>query len=191
MPNHVTNILKFHCTTERFVEIANFLKGGEDKPFGTVDFNTVIPMPDYIFRGNLGIEEKEKYGKDNWYDWSIEHWGTKWNAYDCVVDIDPELHTLEFYTAWNCVVKVIDEISKTFPDVIITYKWADEDFGYNVGKVKVKNGRGSVLIPDGGTNEAIELAAEVQGVTPEEWGYTKDENGDYQYNEDADGRYDW
>ena len=38
---------------------------------GSIDFNKVIPMPDYIFQGNLGMAEREKYGKENWYDWSI------------------------------------------------------------------------------------------------------------------------
>jgi len=41
------------------------------------DFNKIVPMPDFIFKGNLGQKEKEEYGKNNWYDWSITNWGTK------------------------------------------------------------------------------------------------------------------
>lgn len=45
---------------------------------GSIDFNKVIPMPEHIFRD---MAEREKYGKDNWYNWSIAHWGTIWNSY--------------------------------------------------------------------------------------------------------------
>ena len=33
------------------------------------DFEKIIPMPENIFRGNLGNEEREQYGDNNWYDW--------------------------------------------------------------------------------------------------------------------------
>lgn len=33
-----------------------------------VDFNNIIPMPDNIYRGNLGPKERKLYGENNWYD---------------------------------------------------------------------------------------------------------------------------
>lgn len=46
MPNHITNVLEFNCSDERFREIAEFLQGErKDEPLGVVDFNVLIPMP--------------------------------------------------------------------------------------------------------------------------------------------------
>jgi len=61
-----------------------------------VTFHKLIPMPDNIFRGDLGEEERKLYGVYNWYDWSIEHWGTKWDA--CRAQFTPEC--VMFSTAW-------------------------------------------------------------------------------------------
>ena len=48
MPNHITNILEFECTPERFKVIAESLKSNPDEPLGQVDFNTLIPMPESL-----------------------------------------------------------------------------------------------------------------------------------------------
>lgn len=81
---------------------------------GSIDFNKVIPMPEHIFRGNLGMAEREKYGKDNWYDWSIAHWGTKWNSYGydgAYTPQDFDEH-IEFQTAWSRPVQAIAALAK-------------------------------------------------------------------------------
>ncbi len=43
-----------------------------------------------------------KYGFDNWYDWRIANWDTKWNSYDVDVELD-EMDRLyvSFLTAWS------------------------------------------------------------------------------------------
>ena len=70
MPNHVTNIVRVSGDPEKVRAMFEAIK--DDKiGLGSLDFNKVIPMPAHIFRGNLGMAEREKYGKENWYDWSI------------------------------------------------------------------------------------------------------------------------
>ena len=37
---------------------------------------------DALREGKQAIENIAKYGYKDWYDWSIDNWGTKWNAYE-------------------------------------------------------------------------------------------------------------
>lgn len=76
MPNWVTNRIVFHGNQENIDKVLQYIKGNGSK----IDFNKIIPMPDNIYRGDLGKRERELYGSNNWYDWSVANWGTKWNA---------------------------------------------------------------------------------------------------------------
>lgn len=126
MPNWVMNYVTIITDDEEtYKEIAEYVKG-EDSVF---DFDRIIKMPENIFRGNLGAKEREKYGKDNWYDWSIEHWGTKWNC----CNAEKAGFSFTFETAWSAPVPVIKELSRQFPDVDIALDYADEDIGRNCG----------------------------------------------------------
>jgi len=67
MPNHITNRLRFNADSEKVKEILEAIK--QDKiGVGSIDFNKIIPMPNDIFRGNLGSAERELYGNKNWHD---------------------------------------------------------------------------------------------------------------------------
>jgi hypothetical protein len=82
MPNHVTNVITFkNIPIERLNQILEAIKS-DNEGLGSIDFNKIIPMPDTVFKGNLGPVEREKYGTNNWMDWSIANWNTKWNAYE-------------------------------------------------------------------------------------------------------------
>lgn len=64
MPNHITNVIEFHCDDDRFREIAEFLRGSmTDEPLGTVDFNVLIPMPEslQIESGTVGARGLDIY----------------------------------------------------------------------------------------------------------------------------------
>ncbi len=98
MANCCENVMNFNCTDEQFEKrVRPLLEGndhmGQRKP---LTFNVLVPMPGSVYRGSVGTEERKIYGKNNWYDWSNEHWGTKWDAYD--VRVDPEC--VSFTTAW-------------------------------------------------------------------------------------------
>lgn len=87
MPNHVTNILRVSSDSQKVRAMFEAIKNDEIG-LGSIDFNKVIPMPEHIFRGNLGMAEREKYGKDNWYDWSVpigERSGTATAMMPCIL----------------------------------------------------------------------------------------------------------
>lgn len=193
MPNNITNVLK--ATGEENTVKAMFeAVKSDDIGLGSIDFNKIIPAPDYIYQGNLGQEEREKYGKNNWYDWNRLNWGTKWNSYgysgDGIKDFDGK--TITFETAWNSVPCIIKKLSEQYPDIEFEYSYSDEDFGYNVGAMKYKAGMQlSSYIPDGGTREAIELAAAVHATTPEKEGYfPNSETGEYEYRDEEEATHD-
>lgn len=77
-----------------------------------LDFEKIIPMPESIQRTRkeefsedtpkgmaLREENRVLIGFEDWYDWSWEHWGTKWNSYDGRFFKDDTAYL--FSTAWN------------------------------------------------------------------------------------------
>ena len=187
MPNHVTNILRVSGDPNKVSAMFKAIKNDEIG-LGSIDFNKVIPMPNHIFQGNLGMAERVKYGKDNWYDWSIANWGTKWNSYGYDAEYTPKEFDgehIEFQTAWSYPDPIIAALAKRYPDLSFEVKWADEDFGYNVGRKEFENGEEIFShIPPGGSKEALELAAEVHGLDLADEGYLYNgETGEYEYHD--------
>jgi hypothetical protein len=115
----------------------------------------------------LADEYKKKFGYAEWYGWQNANWGTKWNAYEqCSIDED----VIEFQTAWSTPFSLLVNLSLMFPEVTFEVRYADEDFGYNVGEFTLLGGDEILTnIPDGGSDEAYELAMDIQYGTPEEY----------------------
>lgn len=72
-------------------------------------FNQIIPMPDDIMRGNISYEDRKSSDGKNWYDWSIKHWGTKWDAHQVSTELVDE-NSLDIYmdTAWSPPIPILD-----------------------------------------------------------------------------------
>lgn len=107
----------------------------------------------------------EEFGADNWYNWHIENWGTKWNAYSQYTSGD---NVISFDTAWSTPSELISHLSVKYPELTFRVDYADEDFGHNVGTYAFQNGE--VIdqdIPEGGSIEAYRMAIEIKG--DEEW----------------------
>ena len=80
------------------------------RPDGTI-FTTTYEFPG-------GIND------DRWYHWRVNHWGTKWEAYDqSEGDIDKECGYAEFTfnTAWAPADGIYNAIVEKFPDVGISW----------------------------------------------------------------------
>jgi hypothetical protein len=105
----------------------------------------------------------KKYGADNWYDWNCKHWGTKWNAYSHSDDGVLETNSgyveglISFQTAWSTPFPVIEKLSEMYPNIKIELKFADEDWGSNLGICRFENGTCiEEILPDSESIEAYE-----------------------------------
>ena len=127
MPNWTENNVLFVGKKKQLKTLKNMLKS-KDNDF---DFNNIVPMPKNIFRGLLGREEEEKYGKNNWYHWSIDNWGTKWNSVDTTVEENGSTLSYNFMTAWDCpreIVNALMRMRKTIlKDISINWDCVHED----------------------------------------------------------------
>jgi len=131
MPNHVTNQLVIYSDEEGEVQrILEEIKTVTDEEYRPLDFEKIIPHPDNLFTGNLGLNEREqcaREGRPNWYDWQIENWGTKWNAYDISVEDDGYGQvTITFDTAWTAPLPIIDALREKYPNAHFYGSWLEE-----------------------------------------------------------------
>ena len=132
MANVCWNYLTIEGNDETLREILEFAKSKET----AFDFEKIIPMPDYIYRGAIGPEAEKIYGKNNWYDWSIENWGTKWNSEDVEIDGDD----IRFITAWSPCIPVIATLAKMFPTMRFTHEFYETGLSF-CGQRVYENGK--------------------------------------------------
>ena len=70
--------------------------------------------------GKRILNNRQLYqGCGDWYEWSIENWGTKWDA------CDPEIGetTIIYDTAWSPSLPVIETLAAKFPQLTFTYQY--------------------------------------------------------------------
>ena len=156
MPNHCHNRVTFYPAgddTDKAIEDIKAIKQiFEDENC----FGQIIPEPDWANtplmskdvsywlndkRGEVG--ELPQYvdgvfGKqlrfrstdrpdDRWYDWRLQNWDTKWDAYDVeVVDPDPENLEIEFNTAWAPPEAICHALREKYEDTVAISWFYDE-----------------------------------------------------------------
>ena len=144
MPNHCHNRVTFYsANTEDVAKLKGIFEGESV-------FTHFIPEPDWPNMPLLTSDAHygTKYGNDGelpqhvddgfpryvfkstgitdqrWYDWRLQHWDTKWDAYDvCVTDDDPENVEIEFNTAWSPPEAICSAIREQYPDVSVSWSY--------------------------------------------------------------------
>jgi len=169
MPNHITNKLQLFGEENRIRELLRHIQNKEYS-YPMIDFNAIIPMPTVI-----------QISKTAWYDWSIKHWGTKWNAYHFSFDASIlDKNSMVFLTAWSAPHPVISRLASLYPDISFVHAWADEDIGQNCGQREYQNGTLQTEYEPESRKAAIEFAADLMDADPENWGlYLNPEGTDY------------
>ena len=68
---------------------------------------------------------------DRWYDWRVQNWDTKWDAYDInFLDEDPECTEIEFNTAWSPPEAICTELREQYPD--LSFSWFYDEPGCEI-----------------------------------------------------------
>ena len=70
---------------------------------------------------------KQTYGANNWYDWSNDNWGTKWDASNPFLEDDGWMLRYEFETAWGPPEPICYFLRDKFPDVSISWFYREDD----------------------------------------------------------------
>ena len=157
MPNHCHNRVTIYGsgndTDETRAQIAKLKQMFEDEEC----FTQIIPEPDWANTplmssdmpkyawdkpkgkvGELPQYVDTAYGKslrfvstdqidDRWYDWRVQNWDTKWDAYDVeVVDPDPENMEIQFNTAWSPPEAICHALREQFEDTVAISWFYDE-----------------------------------------------------------------
>ena len=155
MPNHCHNRVTFyaahHQSDSPVDHIAKIKQMFEDENC----FTQIIPEPDWLNTplmssdmpmydwdkakgkvGELPMDVQGDYGisrrfqstgiaDDRWYDWRVNNWDTKWDAYDVVVTDDDIEHgdqfEVEFNTAWSPPEAICHKIREDYPDVSVSW----------------------------------------------------------------------
>ena len=116
--------------------------------------NKLVPMPPELHseKAYIGIVEvsdetqegrmllKEKYGFDNWSDWRMQNWGTKWDAEIGGIEIE-EHEKLRFYfrTAYATPFYWFQKVAMQFPNLKMKVTFGDY-FSQVCGAIYCSNG---------------------------------------------------
>ena len=131
MPNWCINQLEVtgpDADLDRFLEATT--SDADDNGDRHLSFDRLVPMPAEYEQGEL------------WYNWRIEHWGTKWDLgtdTDSVPVVDDDLIFWEFSTAWAPPEPWLLAASEKFPTLTFTLGY-DEPGMCFAGVLTVKNG---------------------------------------------------
>jgi len=119
MPNWCNNTFEMVASKEKVREFEKFLNDNNGKEW----FDFFRPCPQELKDvGNVphnhtNAELEEKYGYSDWYSWSIDNWGCKWNcdAQDWTVDeYDEDNLSIRFWfdSPWGPPIALYEFISQ-------------------------------------------------------------------------------
>ena len=145
MPNWCNNTIEIEGTKEQINAFVSFL----DEQSGKNWFNFFRPCPQELVdtvSGFVGEDKQsahesqqklniEKYGHADWYSWSVDNWGTKWNcdAQDWMKIENPNEDqasvTFWFDSAWSPPTALYEFIESN-SEFIVTASYLEEGMSF-------------------------------------------------------------
>lgn len=103
-------------------EVDEYIKGRLDKTSSLIIKHDVSGTMTKEYSQHL----KNTYGADNWYDWSVNTWGTKWDTSEAWVQDDGWSLQYDFDTAWSPPEGIHAFLVDKFPDLNISWFYRED-----------------------------------------------------------------
>jgi hypothetical protein len=81
-------------------------------------FQNIVPMPD------------EKNKDEDWYQWRLDNWDTKWDSCEAVLKERMDSLVYSFDTAWSPPMNIYLELSKQYPGATLIVKYDEPGMGF-------------------------------------------------------------
>lgn len=141
MPNWCENTLK---VLGKEKELKKFrIKVATKKT--ALSLEKLFPLPKALKDTKSPVEKPnkkliKKFGADNWYDWQIKNWGTKWDI-DAELLEDEECGQLRysFSSAWAPPIEALKNASKLYPELVFILSYDEPGMGF-MGITRINNG---------------------------------------------------
>lgn len=145
MPNWCMNRLTINGNKEKVASFFDLIKGDSPDENGNIllfDFNKILPMPKELeINSPTRSEDKEiaasnleKFGFENWYNWKVSNWGTKWNPSNEDLDIvnEPDInnYSISFNSAWSPPCPIVIKLGELFPDLEFQLDYFEPSMGF-------------------------------------------------------------
>lgn len=134
MPNWCWNHLQIEGDESQLLEALKLLKeDGKEE----LTFNLAKPQPPNLFNDSLSFAEMKELdakGIPNWYNWNIQNWGTKWDAYNSYISMESDLLDISFETAWSPPTEwfysLVEQLQSKQIEVRAILKYSEEGMGF-------------------------------------------------------------
>lgn len=128
MPNWCDNVIMIKGSKEEILKLKDDLIE-EDNVFS---FNKILQCPEALHQRTAPERNTQKaafntkkYGAKDWYEWSVENWGTKWNSADACLVVEEEYDDgtmtigYNLQTAWSPPLPLWNVLAEQHPNTNI------------------------------------------------------------------------
>ena len=105
-----------------------------------------FPTPEKLLQENLSEIEKQElktmYGFDDWYEWRLFHWGTKWDCDDYGFESSTDeksYYILDFDSAWSPPIEFLINVSLIYPTLSFQLEYIEPGNQF-AGTTYINNG---------------------------------------------------